>query len=52
LPSSLSLPPDNPPGICGEVLRHNQSHNINASPLFYADVENMDQLKPGLLGNN
>lgn len=37
-----------PPGICGEVLRHNQSLNIDASPLFYTDVENMDQHDVGL----
>jgi hypothetical protein len=30
-----------PPGICGEVLRHNQQADIDASPFFYGDVENM-----------
>ena len=30
-----------PPGICGEVIRHNQKMKIDASPFFYGDVENM-----------
>ena len=30
-----------PPGVCGEVLRHNQQAGIDASPFFYGDVENM-----------
>lgn len=30
-----------PPGICGEVLRHNREYGIDASPLFYSEVENM-----------
>jgi hypothetical protein len=30
-----------PPGICGEVLRHNQTCDIDASPLFYSEVEQM-----------
>lgn len=29
-----------PPGVCGEVIRHNQQNNIDASPFFYGDVEN------------
>jgi hypothetical protein len=33
-----------PPGVCGEVLRHNQANQIDASALFYSDVENMDAL--------
>ena len=37
-----------PPGICGEVLRHNQSLDIDASPLFYTDLENMAALEEGL----
>jgi hypothetical protein len=37
-----------PPGLCGEVLRHNQEHGIDASPLFYSDVENMGELEEGL----
>ena len=30
-----------PPGVCGEVIRHNQQEDIDASPFFYGDVENM-----------
>ncbi|MFH2055115.1 MAG: hypothetical protein ABIJ61_04085 [bacterium] len=37
-----------PPGVCGEVLRHNQSCDIDASPLFYSEVENMSELEAGL----
>ncbi len=37
-----------PPGIAGEVLRHNQAYDIDASPLFYTEVENMQQLEAGL----
>jgi hypothetical protein len=37
-----------PPGIAGEVLRHNQGCDIDASPLFYTEVENMQQLEAGL----
>jgi hypothetical protein len=37
-----------PPGILGEVIRHNQANNIDASPLFYTDVENMSELEKGL----
>jgi hypothetical protein len=37
-----------PPGICGEVLRHNQTHEIDASALFYTEVENMSELEAGL----
>ena len=33
-----------PPGICGEVIRHNQQAVIDASPFFYGDVENMLEL--------
>jgi hypothetical protein len=32
-----------PPGVFGEVLRHNQEHQIDASPFFYGDVENMHE---------
>jgi hypothetical protein len=38
-----------PPGVFGEVLRHNQEHDIDASPLFYTDVENMHELEAGLV---
>ena len=37
-----------PPGAAGEVLRHNQSCDIDASPLFYTEVENMHELEQGL----
>ena len=37
-----------PPGAAGEVLRHNQEHQIDASPLFYSEVENMAELEEGL----
>ncbi|UCG53697.1 MAG: hypothetical protein JSW58_09130 [Candidatus Latescibacterota bacterium] len=34
-----------PPVALGTVLRHNQTHDIDASPLFYTDVENMLDLE-------
>ena len=37
-----------PPGVFGEVLRHNQKQNIDASPLFYSEVDNMSQLEQGV----
>jgi hypothetical protein len=37
-----------PPGIMGEVLRHNQAEDIDASPLFYSEVENMSELEDGV----
>lgn len=37
-----------PPGVFGEVLRHNQVNDIDASPIFYGDVENMTELEEGL----
>lgn len=30
-----------PPGFMGKVIRHNQAHDIDASPLFYTEVEGM-----------
>jgi hypothetical protein len=36
-----------PPGIWGEVLRHNQAEDIDASPLFYTEVENISDLEDG-----
>jgi len=39
-----------PPGPLGEVLRHNQELDIDASPLFYTEVENMQELEAGLVG--
>jgi len=38
-----------PPGVCGEVLRHNQANDIDASPLIYSEVEHMAQLEAGVL---
>ncbi|HOP06430.1 MAG TPA: hypothetical protein PLF13_03975 [candidate division Zixibacteria bacterium] len=37
-----------PPGICGSVIRHNRAANIDASPLFYSDVEHMNSLERGV----
>jgi hypothetical protein len=37
-----------PPGICGEVLRHNQAEDIDASPLLYSEVEHMAELEEGV----
>ncbi|MCP4569382.1 MAG: hypothetical protein GY841_17545 [FCB group bacterium] len=36
-----------PPGLCGEVVRHNQLADIDASPFFYGDVENIWELVEG-----
>jgi hypothetical protein len=36
------------PGAAGEVLRHNQAHDIDASPLVYSDVEHMAELEAGV----
>jgi hypothetical protein len=38
-----------PPGPCGDVLRHNQARDIDASPLFYSEVENMTELEKGVM---
>lgn len=35
------------PGPFGEVLRHNQANDIDASPLFYSEVEHMAELEEG-----
>ena len=37
-----------PPGKTGEVLRHNQTNDIDASPLFYSEVEHMAELEQGV----
>ncbi|MBU0982899.1 MAG: hypothetical protein KKA42_03450 [candidate division Zixibacteria bacterium] len=37
-----------PPGVCGEVLRHNQANDIDASPLLYSEVEHMAELEAGV----
>lgn len=34
-----------PPGATGRVLRHNQAADIDASPLFYSEVEHMGELE-------
>jgi len=31
-----------PPGVAGEVLRNNLRHDIDATPLFYTEVETVD----------
>ena len=36
-----------PPGVLGEVIRHNQRVDIDASPFFYGDVDNMMELIEG-----
>ena len=36
-----------PPGVCGEVIRHNQLAGVDASPFFYRDVENIWELVEG-----
>lgn len=33
-----------PPGVLGEVIRHNRDINLDASPFFYNDVENMTEI--------
>ena len=30
-----------PPGLAGEVLRNNLRHGIDATPLFYTEVESL-----------
>ena len=37
-----------PPGVLGEVLRHNQVNEIDASPLLYSEVEHMAELEAGV----
>jgi hypothetical protein len=37
-----------PPGAAGDVLRHNQANDIDASPLFYTEVEHMHELEDSL----
>ncbi len=37
-----------PPGAFGEVLRHNQKCDIDASPLLYSEVEHMAELEAGV----
>ncbi len=37
-----------PPGIAGEVLRHNLEQGIDANPLIYSDLDKMMELEEGL----
>ena len=37
-----------PPGIFGEVIRHNQTAAIDATPLVPYDVENIVEIQAGL----
>ncbi len=37
-----------PPGMLGEVIRHNRECLIDATPLFYSEVENMQELERGV----
>ena len=36
-----------PPGPAGEVLRNNQRLDVDATPLFYTEVENFTELERG-----
>jgi|GEM_PF-5603577 len=47
-PTALLMSGVTPPGPAGEVLRHNREQRIDASPLFYSEVENMAQLEAAL----
>ena len=37
-----------PPGHFGDVIRHNRERGIDATPLFYSEVENMADLEDAL----
>ncbi|MBD3257037.1 hypothetical protein GF377_01295 [candidate division GN15 bacterium] len=37
-----------PPGVFGEVLRHNQAEDIDASPMVPSEVEHMAELVAGV----
>ncbi len=37
-----------PPGVLGDVMRHNQVKAIDATPYFYTEVENIVELQAGL----
>jgi len=39
---------DPPSGILGATIRYNIEHDIDATPIFYGDVENMSELEAGL----
>ena len=38
-----------PPGKAGEVIRHNQESRVDATALFYSDLENMQELERGVV---
>ena len=38
-----------PVGMVGDVVRNNIAEDIDASPLFYAEVEHMGELEDGIL---
>jgi len=38
-----------PPGSAGAVLRHNQAERIDASPLFYSEVDHIGRLERAVL---
>ena len=40
-----------PPGPAGEVLRRNQRLDLDATPLFYTEVEGFAELERGLPGS-
>jgi len=37
-----------PPGVFGDVIRHNRAAAIDATPLFYSEVENIVEIQAGL----
>lgn len=38
-----------PPGIFGEVLRHNQDCEMDATAMFYTELERMSEYEEGIL---
>ena len=38
-----------PTGLVGTVVRHNLNEGIDATPLVYGDVENMQELEAGVV---
>ena len=37
-----------PKGVLRETIRHNLEEDIDATPIFYGDVENMTEIEAGL----
>ena len=37
-----------PPGAAGEVIRHNRDHDVQATALFYLDLDRMPELESAL----